>query len=96
MPPAQRTEGKAAKPTQEQKAEKFVELARKRMGTALDSIARVGKLASTRTYHFTPEQVERIDSALKQAVQAVRDKYDAALAAPEASPSRTKTEWDFS
>lgn len=50
------------------KAASFVELAQKRVTRALEAIDRVKALSNRRSYTYTPDQVEKIGTALKTAV----------------------------
>jgi hypothetical protein len=60
--------------TNEEKAEKFKELARARVGRALKVIVHIGNLSSTNYVH-TPEQAAKIVSALKGAVAQLENRF---------------------
>lgn len=58
----------------ETKAQKFARLANKRVPKALKDIANIGKLSGT-GYERTPEQAQKIVTALETAVKVVKDKF---------------------
>jgi len=62
----------------ETKEEKFKRLAEKRVNVALDKIRLLGNLASPQ-YAFSPEQIERIITALRSAVTEVEEKFQKPL-----------------
>ncbi len=82
---AQTAEQKAAK--EAAKAEKFKELAGKRVSKALDAIALIKGLANTQNYSYTQEQTQKLGEALRAEVLSVMERF----AAPSA-----KTETKFS
>lgn len=59
----------------ETKAAKFTRLAQRRMTDALKRIARVGNLASKSNYEYTPEQADKMVSALGDAIADVSRKF---------------------
>lgn len=64
----------ADKPT-ESKAERFSRLASKRVARALKALDGVRALSSTATYEYTPEQVEKIKTALSDALNGIKAAY---------------------
>lgn len=82
---AQTPEDKAKK--EAAKAEKFKELAGKRVSKALDAIALIKGLSNTTNYTYTQEQTQKIGEALRAEVLSVMERF----AAPSA-----KTETKFS
>lgn len=60
--------------TNEEKAAKFKELAKARVGRVLKAISNIGNLAST-NYIYTPEQATKIVAALKGAVAQVENQF---------------------
>lgn len=62
----------------ETREEKFKRLAEKRVNVALDKLRLVGNLASPQ-YAFSPEQIERIVTALQSAVAEVEEKFQKPL-----------------
>lgn len=61
----------------ESKADAFRRLASARVSKALDVIANIGHLANVSQYDYTDDQVDRIVTALEQAVSGVKAKFDA-------------------
>ncbi len=59
----------------ETKADKFRRLASARTNNAIKQITGIGKL-STSAYEYTPEQVEKIFTALQDALDAAKQKFD--------------------
>lgn len=57
--------------TGHEKRERFVTLAPKRVNNALTSLNRVENLANKASYTFTPEEAEKVVSALNAAIQSV-------------------------
>lgn len=64
---------KAARETA--KAEKFKELAQKRVNDAMDAIARIAPLANRNNYNYTEEQVNKIGEALKSEVTRLGERF---------------------
>ncbi|MDD5320750.1 MAG: hypothetical protein PHD43_09105 [Methylococcales bacterium] len=58
------------------KAEKFVELANKRVNKALKDIQLIGNLANRQNYDFTEDQAKKIVRALQQEVDAVKQNFN--------------------
>ena len=54
---------------------RFKYLALRRMDKAQRAIASISKLADTKNYHYTEEQVAQIVTALKQYVSEVEDEF---------------------
>ena len=69
------------------KAEKFIELANKRVNRALKDVQLVGNLANKQNYEFTDEQAKKIVKALQQEVELVRQSF---LTATDASKGEFK------
>lgn len=67
----------------ESKADKFRRLATKRLITALDKIAVIGRLSARGSYDYTAEQVETIANELRGEVEAVVARF-----APSAGGSK--------
>ena len=51
---------------------RFKYLAEKRMGKALNAIESVGKLSEKKNYSYTPDQANKMISALEEAVNEVK------------------------
>ena len=62
----------------ESKADKFKRLAEPRVGSAIKKIEIIGNLASS-SYEFSADQVEKILSGLKAAVEEVEKKFQKGL-----------------
>lgn len=58
------------------KAEKFVELANKRVNKALKDIQLIGNLANRQNYDFTEDQAKKIVRALQEEVDAVKQSFN--------------------
>lgn len=54
---------------------RFKYLVEKRMGKALNAIESVGKLSEKRNYSYTPDQADKVISALEEAVNEVKILY---------------------
>jgi hypothetical protein len=54
------------------KAEKFVELANKRVSKAIRDLRLIGNLANRRNYDFTDEQARKIVRAIQKETDALR------------------------
>lgn len=67
----------AAAPANETKAEKFARIAQSRTNKALAAIAALGGLSSKANYDYTPEQWEKIYTALLGEINKVKAKVDA-------------------
>jgi hypothetical protein len=65
----------ARNPSKETNAEKFVELANRRVPKALKALELVGNLANTSNYSYTDEQTAKISKALKDKVSEVCAKF---------------------
>lgn len=61
----------------ETKAEKFKRLAERRTGAVLEGIRKLARLANSRAYEFTPEQVERIFRTIEGRLELARRRFDA-------------------
>jgi hypothetical protein len=59
------------------KAEKFKELAERRVNLAIDAILRVGKLSNPHAYEYTDEDVRKVLKALREAVGEVEQRFTA-------------------
>lgn len=59
----------------DEKAEKFKEIANRRVNEICKKILLVGNLANRSTYHYTDEQVETIFSAMDAAISEIREKF---------------------
>ena len=59
----------------ETKKEKFIRLAVSRTNNALDNIRLIGNLSNKIVYDYTGEQVEKIFSALEQAIEEAKGKF---------------------
>lgn len=57
------------------KAEKFIELANKRVNKALKDIKLVGNLANKQNYEFTEDQAKKIVKALQQEVDTIKQNF---------------------
>jgi hypothetical protein len=73
----------ARNPSQESNAEKFVNLANKRVPKALRCLDLVGNLANTSNYSYTDEQIAKISKVLKDKVNDVCNKFKASRVSPE-------------
>lgn len=58
--------------TTRNKAEKFVELANKRVNKALKDLQLIGNLANRQNYEFTDEQSKKIVRALQQEIDIIK------------------------
>lgn len=56
-------------------AEKFVNLAEKRVQKALDAIESIGKLSNRSNYSYSDDQVKKIKSALVSKVNIVMSRF---------------------
>jgi hypothetical protein len=65
-------------PNEESKADRFRRLAEPRVSNAIKKIEIIGNLAGS-NYEFTAEQVEKILSSLKAAVDEVEKKFQKGL-----------------
>lgn len=63
--------------TREKDRLKFVELAEKRVGRALKDIKLIGNLSNKSNYSYTEEDVKKIHSALKKAVEDMHQRFRA-------------------
>lgn len=63
---------------QESKADRFKRLAEPRVGNAVKKVEIIGNLAGS-NYEFTAEQVEKILTTLKAAVEEVEKKFQKGL-----------------
>lgn len=61
-------------PKDETKAQRFVRLGKQRVAKALKQIESIGKLTGA-NYEHTPEQAEKIVTALEAAVKGVKNKF---------------------
>lgn len=59
------------------KAEKFVELASKRVNATIGRIRLLKNLANKNSYSYTESQVEKIFTALQEELDEVRDSFSA-------------------
>jgi hypothetical protein len=71
------------------KAKKFSTLAGKRVNAALTKINLIGNLANRSSYHYTGEQIGKIEKAINAAHDAVLLKFKAALEGKAASKGET-------
>lgn len=69
------TKKAAAKPV-ESKAEKFARLGAMRTTKAINAMRGLRKLANSNNYEYTPEQVEKIVTALKAEVEGVYEAFN--------------------
>lgn len=60
----------------EDRRERFVRLANKRVNRALDTIRLIGNLANTAYYEYTDEDVRRVMKALEEEVRAARQRFE--------------------
>lgn len=60
----------------ETKAERFIRVVNDRVNKALDALGKVGKCADRRMYDYTPEQVEKILSALSNKCEELRKLFE--------------------
>ena len=61
--------------SKETKSERFVRIVETRTNKALADIERVGDCADVRIYEYTPEQVEKIFTALENAVAEAKQRF---------------------
>jgi hypothetical protein len=59
------------------KAEKFKELAERRVNFAIDAISRVGKLSNPHAYDYTDSDIRKIVKALRDAVNEAEARFTA-------------------
>ena len=57
--------------------EKFVDLAEKRVSRALKDIKLIGNLSNKTNYSYTEQDVRKIVSALRKAVDEMKGRFDA-------------------
>ncbi|HTR01482.1 MAG TPA: hypothetical protein VMH83_15900 [Candidatus Acidoferrum sp.] len=57
--------------------DKFVELAQKRVSRALKDIKLIGNLSNRSNYSYTEQDVKKITSVLKKAVEDMKARFDA-------------------
>lgn len=62
--------------SQKQDREKFVKLAEARVSKALKDIKLIGNLSNRSNYEYTSEDVKKIHSALKKAVEDMKARFD--------------------
>lgn len=60
------------------KAEKFIELANKRVNKALKNMQLIGNLANRQNYEFSEEQAKKIVRALQQEVEIIKQNFQSA------------------
>ena len=60
----------------EQDREKFVELAEKRVSRVLKDIKLIGNLSNKSNYSYKDEDVRKINSALKKALDELRARFE--------------------
>ncbi len=56
--------------------EKFIELAEKRVSKALKDIKLIGNLSNKSNYSYTEQDVKKIHSALKTALDEMKRRFD--------------------
>lgn len=61
--------------TTRDKAEKFIELANKRVNKALKDMQLIGNLANKQNYEFTEEQAKKIVRALQHEVDIIKQSF---------------------
>lgn len=61
---------------QEVKSGKFIDLAEARTAKALEAIGKIGNLAKKSLYHWEPDEVAMIVSALNDAVSDVEQRFN--------------------
>lgn len=61
--------------TTRDKAEKFIELANKRVNKALKDMQLIGNLANKQNYVFTEEQAKKIVRALQHEVDIIKQSF---------------------
>lgn len=59
----------------EQDRDKFVDLANKRVNTAIKAIQLIGNLSNKSNYHYTPEDVRKIFNALQREIKVAKDRF---------------------
>lgn len=69
-----RKAGQSQVPADESKSQRFVRLGKQRVAKALKQIDAIGKLTGA-NYEHTPEQAEKIVTALENAVKSVKNKF---------------------
>lgn len=57
------------------KAEKFVELANKRVNKALKHLKLVGNLSNRNNYEYSEQQVRKIVKALQEEIDGIRQRF---------------------
>lgn len=71
--------------TQISKADRFKTAATEKMSKALDSVAKIGLLASTRSHEWTEEQAQRMKAALHNEVDRAMKHFEVTAAKVEGS-----------
>ena len=64
------------KPTQNEKREKFRELAESRTNRAIEAILRIGNLSNRQIYEWEDAEVKKVARALREAVSAVESRFE--------------------
>jgi hypothetical protein len=62
--------------TREDDRKKFVKLAEARVGKALNDIRLIGNLSNRSNYDYTEQDAKKIYSALKKAVDEMKQRFD--------------------
>ena len=60
----------------EKDGKKFIELAEKRVRRALKDIKLIGNLSNRSTYSYTDEDAKKINRALQNAVNEVKERFE--------------------
>ncbi len=61
--------------TERNKAEKFIELANKRVNKSIKTLRLVGNLSNRNNYEYTDEQAKKIVKALQKEVDLIRKNF---------------------
>jgi hypothetical protein len=79
--PVNKTERKARKPVDpnETPAQRFVRLANRRVGKALNVLGHIASLGNRRQYEYSQEQVAKIKAALTAAVGKINSAFDGSV-----------------
>ena len=62
--------------SKEERRAKFVSLAEKRVTRALRDIRLIGNLSNTANYNYSPEDVRKIHSSLKRALDEMKMRFE--------------------
>lgn len=62
--------------SENERRQKFVQLAERRVGNAIKQIRLIGNLSNKGNYSYTPKDAEKIFSALNRELRAMKARFD--------------------